>query len=203
MDGDINKEIFMKFRFEPINQDDHYSEIKAGIYIYDEGMNAKKIGFVEMVQFNFAMAQIENYHWRGLIDEVNDDIMELFDPLIANGSSFTDKFQDILDETLEDAHSIIAIQRIFISKKYRGNKLLPDILKIISKFNYSPIVLKAVPLQHATGDTNIKLMGFKGKKADRKKDVEKLINYYESIGFRRVGKSKTLVLPSVYVMNSC
>jgi hypothetical protein len=184
-------DIFIKFKIEPIQNEDHHTTVKAGIYIYDEDMIQEKIGFIEMVQFNFANAKMEKYHWHELIDEVDDDIMKLFNPLIV-GNSFSDEFQDILDETLEDARSIIAIKRIFIKEKYRGKKLLPAILKIINKFNYCPVVLCAMPLQHATGDQNKKLMG-RGKKTEFKKDLKKLSSYYESIGFQRVGKSKTLV----------
>jgi len=189
----MNNDIFIKFIVEPIQNEDHQTKIKAIIYICDEDLVKTKIGFIDMVQFNFENALNEGYNWLQLVDEVDDDIMELFSPLIANGSSFTDKFQDLLDETLEDARSIIAIQRLFIKEKYRGKKLLPDILKIINKFNYCPIVLCAVPLQHATGEQNKKLMKCVGKKIDAKKDFKKLRNYYELSGFKRLGKSKTLV----------
>lgn len=187
-------DIFIKFRVDPIQEEDHHTEIKAIIYLYDEDMVQIKIGFIEMVQFNFANALEEGYHWLSLIDEVNDDVLRLFEPLVKNSNCFKDDFQDILDDHAEEVRSIISIQRIFINKKYRGKKMLPSILKIIRKFNYCPIVASPLPLQHASGHSNKKLMGYEGNKKEFKKDLQRLREYYESNGFKRVGKSKTWVL---------
>lgn len=190
----MDDDVIVKFNVEPIGNNDHYNEIRAHIFLSDEDCIRTKIGFAELVQFNFSNALNENHGWISLIDEVDDDILALFEPLVATQKEFTDEFIDILVDELEDPKSVIAIQRLFIKKEYRGRRLLKHILRAIRKFNYCPIALSPVPLQHATGDSNKKLMGCEGKKKETKRDFKKLINYYEKNGFKRVGKSKTWVL---------
>lgn len=186
--------VFIKFNVEPIELDDHQTEIRAHIFTYDSELTRIKIGFAEMVQFNLANAENEGCNWLSLIDEVDDDTNDLFKPLVAGHARFTNAFQNMLDKTLEEVKSIIVIRRLFIKKEHRGNNLLPKILKVIRKFNDCPVALSPVPLQHATGTENAELMGYKGKKKESKKDFEKLRKHYESNGFKRVGKSKTWIL---------
>lgn len=187
-------EVFIKFKVEPIGADDYHTEIYAHIFIYDEDGERKKVGFAELVQINFANAINDRYGWNNLIDEVNDDIFRLFEPLVTTNSEFVDEFEDMLADKLEEPKSMIAIQRLFIKKEYRGKRLLKHILKAIRKFNYCPIALSPVPLQHASGDSNRELMGYEGNKEEAKRDYKKLSNYYRKNGFKRVGKSKTWVL---------
>lgn len=190
----MEDDVVVKFNVEPIGNDDHYTEIRAHIFLSDENCTRTKIGFAELVQLNFSNALNERYGWLDLIDEVDDDIFSLFKPLVATNNKFKDEFEDILVDELEDANSVIAIKRLFIKEEYRGRRLLKHILKAIRKFNYCPIALSPVPLQHATGDSNKELMGCEGNKEDAKKDFKKLGDYYEKNGFKRVGKSKTWVL---------
>lgn len=190
----MEDDVVVKFNVEPIGTDDHYTEIRAHILLSDENCTRTKIGFAELVQVNLTNALEEDYGWFNLIDEVDDDFFSLLKPLVASEKSFTEEFEDMLFDKLEDANSVIAIQRLFIKKEYRGKRLLKQILKTIRKFNYCPIALSPVPLQHATGDSNKELMGFQGKKKEAKRDFKKLCEYYEKNGFKRVGKSKTWVL---------
>lgn len=190
----MEDDVIVKLNVEPIGNDDHHTEIRAHIFLYDENFIRTKIGFAELVQVNLKNALCENYGWLSLIDEVDDDIFSLFKPLVASNNTFTHEFEDMLFDKLASANSVIAIQRLFIKKEYRGKRLLKHILKAIRKFNYCPIALSPVPLQHATGDSNKELMGFEGKKKEAKKDFKKLCEYYGRNGFKRVGKSKTWVL---------
>lgn len=190
----MEEDVVVKFNVEAISTNDHHTEIRAHIFLSDDCIRTK-IGFAELVQFNFANARDEGYGWLNLIDEIDDDIMDLFDPLVATNREFTDKFEDMcVDKLEEEPKSIIAIQKIFIKKEYRGKRLLKHILKAIRKFNYCPIALSPVPLQHACGDSNKELMGFEGNKEEAKRDFKRLSNYYEKNGFKRVGKSETWVL---------
>lgn len=190
----MDDDVIVKFNVEPIGLEDHYTKIRAHIFLSDENCIRTKIGFAELVQVNFTNALNERYGWLSLIDEVDDDIFSLFKPLVSTNDKFTDEFDDMLVDELEDANSVIAIERIFIKKEHRGKRLLKHILKAIRKFNHCPIVLSPVPLQHATGDSNKELMGYKGSKKEAKKDFKKLGDYYGKNGFKRVGKSKTWVL---------
>lgn len=190
-------DLVVKFQVEPIGIEDHYTRVKAHFFVSDDNFfktKIGKIGFAEMVQLNFSNALDEDYHWLSLIDEINDDMLDLFKPIVATGNTFTDEFSDFLDDKCLDANSVIAIERIFIKKEFRGKRLLGGILKAIRKFNYCPIILSPVPLQHATGESNKKLMGYEGKRKEAKKDFKKLSVYYESNGFKRISKSKTWVL---------
>jgi hypothetical protein len=194
MANEFDKDIEIVFCPKPIRKDDHYTKIEGKIYYNDYPYARIRIGTVKIIQFNFSNALNEKYNWLDLIDEVDDDTLKLFEPIVEKHGYFTDAFQDMLDEQMSDCASALVIEQLFLKKKYRGKNLLGNILEIINKYNYCPILLSPMPFQHSSGSDFQKLMGFKGTKKDFKKDFNKLRRHYEKHGFERVGESRTWVL---------
>lgn len=194
MDMEFDKDdIEIVFCPMTVRQDDHYTKITGKIYYNNYNYPKIRIGTVKLIQFNFSNALNEKYNWLDLIDEVNDDTLRLFEPIVEKHGWFTDTFQDMLNDQMAECDSALVIEYLFLKKKYRGQDLLGSILKIIEKYNYCPILLSPMPFQHTTSKTLVDLMGLRGDKKNFRKDFKKLCNHYEKHGFEQIGKSRTWV----------
>jgi hypothetical protein len=179
---------------EPIREDDHYTKIEGKIYYNDYNCNNIRIGTVKLIQFNFSNALNEKHNWLDLIDEVDDDTLRLFEPIVEKHGWFTDTFQDMLSKQMAECDSALVIEHLFLKKKYRGQDLLGSILNLINKYNFCPILLSPMPFQHSPSKSLVDLMGLRGDKKNFRKDFKKLCNHYKKHGFEQIGRSKTWVL---------
>ncbi|MBE5821549.1 MAG: GNAT family N-acetyltransferase [Clostridiales bacterium] len=154
------------------------------IYKTDEDDNKEeKIGYIEMTYMDVNMATDMDYSIYDLFDLIDSEKQGICEYLY-DGDDFND---DYVGADLD----ILYIDRIFIEKKYRNNGIgslivekLPRLIRDILKLRPGALVLLANPYDIENDETI---------RNTNKKDIEKLIKFYEINGFERIEDTQYLV----------
>ena len=151
----------------------------------------EEIGKMEALKFNRGVAEREGLSLFTAFDDFRMETAECYDVVFDKNGNIRKKFQDpyygVDDYLLEDFHILFSIE---LDERYKGQGLVGHVTRIyLENFANSNdlVYLKAFPLQFDAARKGHPLARkFSGAFATCQ---SRLCKYYESLGFRRIGKT--------------
>lgn len=166
-------------------------EIEGAIQCVDMDDSETLIGTVELAIFKLDLAEYHQIHPYDLLDSNSEETENLYNTLFNNDTlSFKDHLEDAYFPDFSRSR-ILHIKKLEFLPKYRGCGIGRKIVNVILEtfLNETTIVTtKPFPLQWGGN--------YSDNDALKKKDKDKVIEFWQSEGFKRIDESDFYILPS-------
>lgn len=174
------------------DQSDYWNVYGFSIMTSRDGEDAVKVGHMKVSKLNVGTVERDQVSLFEAFDQHSIETSECYDEVFDEKGNVRAKFQDerygLGNWLINDFHFL---ESISIDERYRGRGLVGKATAIyLENFaNSSDVVyFKGIPLQFdASGKSEPLSQKFKGS---LKTCQSKLCRYYESQGFRRIGKTE-------------
>ncbi|MBD5770749.1 hypothetical protein [Marinomonas colpomeniae] len=183
-------------------------EYYGAINRVDEYEESTRVGKFRAQYVDVVRAINEHEDIFEVMDCHSSSMLEYFDPIFGkNSTGFSDLVMETLNHSINDENLLI-LDRVELLPEFRGEKIgLKALRHMMTRFSAGAgiVALKAFPLQyeaHRDDDLWRSKLLLEDFESNQNFSIEKLKNYYEKLGFKRLPDTDIMIFSTAFIIPS-